>query len=407
MQAALAIDNVVSLNAQTLKSQDKIMPANYQNDPIVQYGMELGRQYKIFAESDERAAELRKSGNQKEADKCDVANTNAADLLNSLDHVISHYRASSLEGAAVQLMVLYDCIDMCANGTEEAQERYAKMAERLAYSIKSVLQEHIAINLDELGAQRHMPENLNPWNKSMNISKQADPVVRLRNEFQEAFKEDREIGDCDDSMLQQLLEECHKPLGEAFFAFIDKAAYKAQLVLCNYSKTKVLRISGAGSDQEEWLMMDEKQFLPIIERFGHCKAYASLWEDVSLWDAPECVEKHIAECSAHPAFSKPMDLKSVNQRRGDLRISVSAMESNTDEDDDIFYDEVDALEWRLALSIPQTIDDAKAVLSFLQTHTIRQNAADGEIYGYEVQQLNIIKNILSFLENMQPVSAKS
>jgi hypothetical protein len=135
-----------------------------QEDIIIKYGCDLARAHKI--------------SDMIHYDGYDDVEANAQQAIDALEGMITHTQANSLEGVAIQLMILQSYTE--GQPSEKAAEKYEQAIKRMAYSMMGILSRHINIKPEEYAREAYMPEHLSPWQRMI----KAHEAVELNTKDQ-------------------------------------------------------------------------------------------------------------------------------------------------------------------------------------------------------------------------------
>jgi hypothetical protein len=158
-----------------------LVPGNF--DMLVHYGRQLAIQDRLSTEGDEKFIAL-KSSNKPERTRYEMQHRESEENITSLEQIIINTKATSLDGAAIQLLLIGSYVEYITmtEGGEDGHKVELRKIQRLIYSIRDEMFKHSQSQPEEALIQRYMPERLNPWAPDSSVS--ADPALVAWNELQ-------------------------------------------------------------------------------------------------------------------------------------------------------------------------------------------------------------------------------
>lgn len=135
--------------------------SNTEVDFIVEAATQLNKYDKKFLDFEKKSiAEKCRITKEKYENICQ----DTEDTMAALEEMICNSKASSIDGALAQIIMLYSSCEMCLYGAnEEIKKKYLRRCHRLAYSIKDIIMNHANTLPEDFAAKRFMPDYLNPW----------------------------------------------------------------------------------------------------------------------------------------------------------------------------------------------------------------------------------------------------
>ena len=132
-------------------------------DPIVALGRELGQFGAAWNKANVDQLTANKAGNRTLYDQLGEKQRALGQRMTMLEHAITALRASSVQGALVQLAVASSLVNMLAMEADDSNaEKLHGEVEHLLYSIAGVLERLSGTTLEALGQERLMPRYASP-----------------------------------------------------------------------------------------------------------------------------------------------------------------------------------------------------------------------------------------------------
>lgn len=142
---------------------------NDKDDMLLSCSREYKRLWDAYCKNDDLSV---KAKSETEKKFYELNSESNADARHSLNNYMLSIKANSLEGAAIQLMLIYDKMLGHISPTKDNEGENALA--RAAFSVLGVLEQHISIRLEEHGLSYFMPIDDNPWrNVGASLVKQA------------------------------------------------------------------------------------------------------------------------------------------------------------------------------------------------------------------------------------------